>query len=134
MELTLFSLHFVLVTAKANPMADIGVDFDALNRKERRMEKPTVNPSVSPITMGKAMGSGSRMGRGGAASLRPPSNPGMSGAAMGMGMGGAPGYRPMGMGINPGTAQRPPDGGYIFTPMMGPGGRYPQPLPYGGYR
>lgn len=106
------------------------------------MEKPTANPPVSTITMGKAMGSGSGLGRGGAGALRPPSNHPMSGSAMGMG--GAPVYRgmsqpSMGLGMNPGMAQggqmqRPPGGGgYTYTPMMGPGGGYTQ-QPYGGYR
>ncbi|KAL4273374.1 hypothetical protein GQ457_13G028290 [Hibiscus cannabinus] len=100
---------------KTNPLADIGVDFDALNRKEKRMEKPAPNAVTSTVTMGKAMGSGSGIGRSGASVLRPPANPmvGSGMGSMGMGMGGAPaggmgmggGYggmnqRPMGMGMN----------------------------------
>ncbi|GMI64399.1 EPSIN2 [Hibiscus trionum] len=102
---------------KTNPLADIGVDFDALNRKEKRMEKPAPNAVTSTVTMGKAMGSGSGIGRSGASVLRPPANPmvgsGMGSMGMGMGMGGGPaggmgmggGYggmnqRPMGMGMN----------------------------------
>ncbi|KAG8060651.1 hypothetical protein GUJ93_ZPchr0002g26526 [Zizania palustris] len=51
---------------KANPHSDIGVDFDSLNRKEKRQEKKTSQaPVVSTITMGKAMGSGSGIGRAG---------------------------------------------------------------------
>ncbi|TYI91787.1 hypothetical protein E1A91_D02G018600v1 [Gossypium mustelinum] len=106
---------------KTNPLADIGVDFDALNRKEKRMEKPAPNAVTSTVTMGKAMGSGSGIGRSGATTLRPPANPmmgssmGSMGMGMGMGMGGGPvggmgmggGYggmnqQPMGMGMGMG--------------------------------
>lgn len=76
---------------KTNPLADIGVDFDAINRKEKRMEKPTTTPVMSTVTMGKAMGSGSGIGRAGAGAFRPQQNP-MVGPGMGMGMGmGGPG-------------------------------------------
>ncbi|CAI9777025.1 unnamed protein product [Fraxinus pennsylvanica] len=99
---------------KTNPLADIGVDFDAINRKEKRMEKPTASTVTSNITMGKAMGSGSGIGRAGAGAIRPPPNTMMgSGMGMGMGMGmtngpgsgyGMGGYsgvnQPMGMGMN----------------------------------
>ncbi|XP_044466057.1 clathrin interactor EPSIN 2-like isoform X2 [Mangifera indica] len=81
--------------SKTNPTADIGIDFDAINRKEKRLEKKPPQAQVtSTVTMGKAMGSGSGLGRTGAGALRPPSNP-MMGSGMGMGMGGGPG---MGMG------------------------------------
>ncbi|KAJ6680417.1 EPSIN/ENT-RELATED [Salix purpurea] len=85
---------------KTNPLADIGVDFDALNRKEKRMEKQPMTPVVSTISMGKAMGSGTGLGRAGAGALRPGPNltigsgMGMGGGVntgMGMGMGGGPG-------------------------------------------
>lgn len=72
--------------SKTNPLADIGVDFDAINRKEKRMEKPSTAPVISTINMGKAMGSGTGVGRAGAGALRPPSNS-MVGSGMGMGMG-----------------------------------------------
>ncbi|WCJ39074.1 Clathrin interactor EPSIN 3 [Euphorbia peplus] len=89
---------------KTNPLADIGVDFDAINRREKRMEKqPTVAP-VSTVTMGKAMGSGSGIGRAGVGAIRPSSNPMMSsgmGMGGGMNMGGAQGSG-MGMGGAPG--------------------------------
>ncbi|XP_073053566.1 clathrin interactor EPSIN 3-like isoform X2 [Primulina eburnea] len=137
--------------SKTNPLADIGVDFDAINRKEKRMEKPTTVPVTSTITMGKAMGSGSGMGRAGASALRPPPNA-MMGPSMNMtgvpgaGMGVAGGYgvnQPMvwGMGMNMGMGQGmsmqqqagfPPGsampGGY--NPMMG-ADNYSQ-RPYGG--
>ncbi|GER41649.1 ENTH/VHS family protein [Striga asiatica] len=104
--------------AKTNPLADIGVDFDAINRKEKRMEKPTAAAVTSTVTMGKAMGSGSGIGRAGATALRPSANP-----MMGMGMGinmqqpiGAPPrstmpppYNHMGTG---GYGQQPYGGGY----------------------
>lgn len=103
-----------MYAAKTNPLADIGVDFDAINRKEKRMEKPSTAPVTSTVTMGKAMGSGSGIGRAGAGALRPSSNP-MVGSGMGMGMGmgaGAPGAsagmgvygvnQPMGMGMGMG--------------------------------
>ncbi|KAK4768547.1 hypothetical protein SAY87_003688 [Trapa incisa] len=123
--------------SRTNPLVDIGVDFDALNRKEKRMEKAPANPPISTVTMGKAMGSGSGIGRFGTSTLRPPMNPmigsgmgmGMnmgvgSGSGMGMGMGmGTGGYRGMGqpmgqsigmgmnanisMGMNPGMIQQP---------------------------
>ena len=69
-------------------MADIGIDFDAINRKEKRMEKPKLAATspVSTTTMGKAIGSGSGIGRAGAGALRPPPNQ-MMGSGMGMGMG-----------------------------------------------
>ncbi|EPS68370.1 hypothetical protein M569_06400, partial [Genlisea aurea] len=72
---------------KTNPLADIGVDFDAINRKEKRMEKQTwaaaATAETSTVTMGKAMGAGSGIGRAGAGGLRapPPPNP-MMGSAM----------------------------------------------------
>ncbi|KAG8644282.1 hypothetical protein MANES_11G114800v8 [Manihot esculenta] len=110
---------------KINPLSDIGIDFDAINRKEKRMEKqPTTAAVTSTVTMGKAMGSGSGMGRAGAGALRGPPNPTMSpgmgmgagmnmGMGMGMGMGGGPGMggyggmnqQPMGMGM--GMNQQP---------------------------
>ncbi|KAH1047109.1 hypothetical protein J1N35_037893 [Gossypium stocksii] len=95
---------------KTNPLSDIGVDFDAINRKEKRLEKPAPTAVTSTVTMGKAMGSGSGIGRAGASVLRAPANP-MVGSGMGMGMGGGPvggfgmgGYggmnqQPMGMGV-----------------------------------
>lgn len=85
---------------KTNPLADIGVDFDAINRREKRMEKPTTSSVTSTITMGKAMGSGSGIGRAGAGALRPTANS-MMGSGMGMGGGGGYGggmnQPPMGM-------------------------------------
>ncbi|XP_047331449.1 clathrin interactor EPSIN 2-like [Impatiens glandulifera] len=105
--------------SKTNPLADIGVDFDAINRKEKRMEKSTAT-TVAPslVNMGKAMGSGSGMGRPGSIGVRPPppsanpmmGPPGMQmgmGMGMQMGMGGRPvqgmamgNYGGMGMGMN----------------------------------
>ncbi|XP_030507992.2 clathrin interactor EPSIN 2 isoform X1 [Cannabis sativa] len=138
---------------KTNPLADIGIDFDAINRKEKRLEKPAATPVTSTVNMGKAMGSGSGMGRVGAGALRPPANP-MVGSGMGMGMGGGPGpgqgmnlgpyggmnQQPMGMGMGmnmgmgqPQAGMRPGSnipGGY--NPMMGGYGGPQQQ--YGGYR
>ncbi|KAG6597635.1 Clathrin interactor EPSIN 2 [Cucurbita argyrosperma subsp. argyrosperma] len=138
---------------KTNPLADIGVDFEALNRKEKRMEKPSTAPAISTINMGKAMGSGSGIGRAGASALRPPPNA-MSGPGMGMGMNPNPGMgmgmrggyggmnQPMGgMGMNMGMAQHgiqmqqpPANMPGAYNPMMGAGGYAPQQPPYGGYR
>lgn len=102
--------------AKINPLADIGVDFDAINRKEKRMEKqPAATPVTSTVTMGKAMGSGSGLGRTGASGLRPPPNP-MIGSGMGMGMGVGMGVG-MGMGMGMGMRGGPGVG-------MGMGGSY----------
>lgn len=98
--------------AKTNPLADIGVDFDAINRKEKRMEKPSQTPAVSNISMGKAMGSGTGIGRAGAAAIRGAPNPVM-GSSYQMGMGGAPG---MGMG-----GVRGPGMGMVGGPGMGMG-------------
>uniref|UniRef100_A0A0D9VME5 Uncharacterized protein n=1 Tax=Leersia perrieri TaxID=77586 RepID=A0A0D9VME5_9ORYZ len=92
---------------KANPHADIGVDFDSINRKEKRQEKKVSQaPVVSTITMGKAMGAGSGIGRAGASAMAPPANPMGAGRGVGMGMGAGSGYgggmgmnRPMGMGM-----------------------------------
>ncbi|XP_022992065.1 clathrin interactor EPSIN 3-like [Cucurbita maxima] len=101
---------------KTNPLSDIGVDFDAINRKEKRMEKPTTTAVTSTITMGKAMGSGSGIGHAGAAALRTPPNS-MMGSGMGMnnaGMGGGP-YggtnQPMGMGMGMNNAGMNPSMG-----------------------
>ncbi|CAI9117386.1 OLC1v1018772C1 [Oldenlandia corymbosa var. corymbosa] len=102
---------------KTNPLADIGVDFDAINRKEKRLEKPTNTPTVSNVTMGKAMGSGSGIGRAGAGAIRPPPNP-MVGS--GMGIGGAPGQG-MGMGGYPSMNQPMGGMGMNMNPNMGMG-------------
>ncbi|XP_030937916.1 clathrin interactor EPSIN 2-like [Quercus lobata] len=98
---------------KINPLADIGIDFDAINRKEKRMEKPAATPVTSTINMGKAMGSGSGIGRAGASALRAPPTPMMGsgmgvgmGMGMNMGMGGGPGSG-MGMGAYGGMNQQP---------------------------
>ncbi|MED6130888.1 hypothetical protein PIB30_004748 [Stylosanthes scabra] len=136
--------------AKINPLADIGIDFASINRKEKRMEKPTTTAVTSTVTMGKAMGSGSGIGRAGAGALRAPPNP-MMGSGMGMGnvpgggmgMGGYGGMSaPMGMNmgmVSQGGQMQPPTGLYSgsniagnYNPMMGTGG-YPQ-RPYGAYR
>ncbi|KAI5432490.1 clathrin interactor EPSIN 2 [Lathyrus oleraceus] len=88
---------------KTNPLSDIGIDFESINRKEKRMEKPTNTPVTSTVNMGKAMGSGSGIGRAGAGALRPNPNSMMGpGMGMGMGMGNAPGGMGMGMGNAPG--------------------------------
>ncbi|KAL2470185.1 Clathrin interactor EPSIN 2 [Abeliophyllum distichum] len=143
--------------SKTNPLADIGVDFDALNRKER-MEKPTTTTAASNVTMGKAMGSGSGIGRAGA--LRPPSNPttgsgvGMGGygganqpGSIGIGMGMGMGMNMQGnmaMGMNMGTSRGvhmqqqtgfPPGSTMsgVYNPMMGRGNYGQQPYG-GGYR
>ncbi|GMI90084.1 hypothetical protein HRI_002677700 [Hibiscus trionum] len=109
---------------KTNPLADIGINFDDINRKEKRMEKPAPSTVTSTVTMGKAMGSGSGIGRAGASILRSPATPMMGssmGMAMGMGMGnGGPvwsmgmggGYvgmnqQPMGMGMGANMAMNP---------------------------
>ncbi|TYK16961.1 clathrin interactor EPSIN 2 isoform X2 [Cucumis melo var. makuwa] len=143
---------------KANPTADIGVDFEALNRKEKRMEKPSTAPVVSTINMGKAMGSGSGIGRAGASALRPLPNA-MSGSGSGMGMGMGMGMNPnpgMGMGMRGYGGMNQPMGGMsmnmgmgqqgfqmqqpranmpgVYNPMMGSGGYAPQQPPYGSYR
>ncbi|KAL3506636.1 hypothetical protein ACH5RR_032018 [Cinchona calisaya] len=123
--------------SKTNPLADIGVDFDAINRKEKRMEKPSAAPAVSNITMGKAMGSGSGIGRTGAGVLRPPANP-MIGSGMGMGMGGGPGpgigmggygsaNQPMGSGMGMNVA---PNMGLGMNMGIGQGGQMQRPMGY----
>lgn len=112
--------------SKTNPLADIGVDFDAINRKEKRMEKPSQKLVVSTINMGKAMGSGSGIGRAGASALRGAPNP-MIGTSMQVGIGGAPGT---GLGMagagGPGMSMiRGPNAG------MGMGGGYGVNQPMG---
>ncbi|GMI78687.1 EPSIN3 [Hibiscus trionum] len=103
--------------SEANPLVDIGVDFDAINRKEKRMEKHAPSAVISTVTMGKAMGSGSGIGHAGAGFLRPPTNP-MVGSGMGM-AGGPVGGMLMGMGGGPiggigmgsyGSMNQPPRG------------------------
>ncbi|KAK9029910.1 hypothetical protein V6N11_031352 [Hibiscus sabdariffa] len=107
---------------KTNPLADIGVDFDAINRKEKRLEKPAQTAVTSTITMGKAMGSGSGMGRAGASALRAPANPMMgSGMGMGTGMGAGP-VGGMGMGTGMGVV------GGRGLDMGGYGGMNQQPM------
>lgn len=148
--------------AKINPHADIGIDFDSINRKEKRKEEKKVSATpISTTTMGKAMGSGSGIGRAGANTLIRPPNPTMGmgmmgGVGMGMGMMGGGGMgmgmvgnggmgmggyggsinQPMGMGMPP----RPPMGtpmggtgmpGVGYNPMMGMG-NYGSQQPYGG--
>ncbi|XP_010524129.1 PREDICTED: clathrin interactor EPSIN 2-like isoform X2 [Tarenaya hassleriana] len=116
---------------KTNPLADIGVDFDAINRKEKRLEKQPTAQVTSTITMGKAMGSGSGLGRAGSTGMRPPPAP-VVGSNMAMG---GMNQRPMGMGMNTGGYGQgyPMVGPGGYNPMMGPGGYNPQ-QPYGGYR
>ncbi|KAG5620743.1 hypothetical protein H5410_005961 [Solanum commersonii] len=46
-----------------------------LNFLEKRMENPNTTPVISTINMGKAMGSGTGVGRAGAGALQAPSNP-----------------------------------------------------------
>lgn len=144
--------------SKTNPLSDIGIDFEAINRKEKRMEKPSAVPVTSNVTMGKAMGSGSGIGRAGVGALRtPPPNP-MMGSGMGMGLGGGLGTgsgiggygvnQPMGMGMgmgmginmpmNPGLGMnmgqgvqmRPPAG---FPPGSNMPGGYNPMMGTGGY-
>ncbi|EOA23429.1 hypothetical protein CARUB_v10016612mg [Capsella rubella] len=69
-------VNFNISGPKTNPLADIGVDFEAINRKEKRLEKPTTAQQqvTSTINMGKAMGSGTGLGRAGAGAMRPPTN------------------------------------------------------------
>lgn len=139
-------MHLIFVdifSAKINPHADIGVDFDSINRKDRMKEEKKAPALVSTTTMGKAMGSGSGMGRAGASALTAPSNP-MMGSGMGMGMGmpgsggmrmgtmggvmgmGTTGYggnmgRPMGVGVNMGTNLGMPPQRPIGAPPGGSG-------------
>ncbi|KAK3015065.1 hypothetical protein RJ639_007035 [Escallonia herrerae] len=104
---------------KTNPLADIGVDFEAINRREKRMEKPSANPVVSNVSMGKAMGSGSGIGRAGAGALRAPPNPTIgSGMGMGMGSGSGAGF---GMGGYGGASQPMGGMGMNMPVNMGPG-------------
>ncbi|XP_010517871.1 PREDICTED: clathrin interactor EPSIN 2 isoform X2 [Camelina sativa] len=115
-------VNFNISGPKTNPLADIGVDFEAINRRDKRLEKPTNTPATSTINMGKAMGSGTGLGRSGATAMRPPPNP-MTGSGMpmggGMGVGSYGGMnqnQPMGMGMGVGMNQNQPMG-----MGMGPG-------------
>jgi epsin len=136
---------------KTNPLADIGVDFDSINRREKRMEKLSSTPVISNITMGKAMGSGSGMGRAGAGALRSAPRPNhMMGGTMGGGYAvNTPLHQQhmignMGMMNNMGNMvqqegfpmhqQQPPPVEFPprgYNPMAGAGGGFSQP--YGGY-
>lgn len=110
--------------AKINPLNDIGIDFEAINRKEKRMEKPAATSVTSNVTMGKAMGSGSGLGRAGAGAIRGPLNP-MAGPAAGMGMGGmssGPGMAGMGIGMAGMGMSASPGMGMSGGPGMGMGG------------
>lgn len=102
-------VDFNISGSKTNPHADIGVDFDSINRKDKRLEKKISQaPVVSTITMGKAMGSGSGIGRAGASAVAPPSNPMGAGRGVGAGYGGGMGMnRPMGMNPQMGMNQQP---------------------------
>jgi epsin len=156
-ELTWFLFNFDFsYAAKTNPLADIGVDFDALNRKEKRMEKQPMTPVVSTITMGRAMGSGTGLGRAGAGVLRPPPNPtigsgmgmgggvnmgmgmGMGGPGSGIGMGGYGGMQQpmggvgMGAGMNAGMNMGMMQGGQMPPGSAMPGGYNPM-MGSGGY-
>ncbi|KAF8087100.1 hypothetical protein N665_0600s0046 [Sinapis alba] len=129
-------VNFNISGPKTNPLADIGVDFEAINRREKRLEKPTNTPApASTINMGKAMGSGTGLGRAGANSMRPPPNPMVaSGMPMGGGMnvggyGGMNQNQPMGgMGMGPGMNQNQPMG-MGMGPGMNMGGGYGQGYP-----
>ncbi|KAJ8444810.1 hypothetical protein Cgig2_034045 [Carnegiea gigantea] len=105
--LLILSIICMLFAAKTNPLADIGVDFESLNRKEKRMEKSTAAPTTSNVSMGKAMGSGSGIGCAGAGVMRPPPNP-MMGSGTGMSMGAGPSVG-MGM-VNYGSMNQQPMG------------------------
>eukprot|EP00250_Pteridium_aquilinum_P034226 c7258_g1_i1 orf=354-2777(-) len=101
---------------KANPLADIGIDFDLL-RTERIKEERT-STKTSTINMGKAMGSGSGLGLAGASAVATPAPVMMNGMGMAPGMG----MTPMGMGMTPpmGMGMTPPMG-MGMRPTMGPG-------------
>ncbi|XP_047082977.1 clathrin interactor EPSIN 2-like [Lolium rigidum] len=115
-------VDFNISGSKTNPHADIGVDFDSMNRKDKRFEKKISQaPVVSTITMGKAMGSGSGIGRAGASAAAPPSNPMGAGRGVGAGAGYGGGMgmnRPMGMGMG-------------MNPQMGMGMNQQQPMGMG---
>ncbi|KAG7572803.1 NAF/FISL domain [Arabidopsis suecica] len=118
--------HSRIPQAKTNPLADIGVDFEAINRREKWLEKPTNTPA-----------------------MRPPPNP-MTGSGMPMGGGmDAWRYEPHGYGYetrhehgqgypmqpqNPGMVPGPNMPGNNYNPMMGQGGYNPQQSYGGGYR
>lgn len=108
-------VDFNISGAKVNPLSDIGIDFDSINRMEKRKEvKSSTTPVTSTITMGKAMGAGSGIGRAGATGIAPPQNP-MVGSSMGMGMGMGGGAA---MGMTPGMGGGAAMG---MTPGMGMG-------------
>lgn len=104
---------------KINPLADIGIDLDSINRLEKRRgekERTSVSISSSNQPMGRAMGSGTGLGRAGATALPTAAAP-MVGS-MGMGMGG---YG-MGMGANSGMGMGANAGmGMGAGPNMGMG-------------
>ncbi|KAG0484534.1 hypothetical protein HPP92_008613 [Vanilla planifolia] len=126
---------------KTNPLAGIGIDFDAINRKEKRNEaKSSQAPLTSNITMGKAMGAGRRAAAGAVSQhfnqpMGSYGGMGMYGGGMGaMGMGGYGGnmHQPsMAMGMTmarPGMPQQghPTPGSY--NPMNNGGQQGNKPL------
>ncbi|KAK6914413.1 ENTH domain, partial [Dillenia turbinata] len=120
---------------KINPLADIGIDFESINRKEKRMEKPTTTVVTSTITMGKAMGTGSGIGRAGASALRAPPNPmmgaglntrGMPGVGMNMG-----GYGVMNQQMGGGLPMNPNIGVNMQMAMNVSSGQVPMQTPAG---
>ncbi|CAH9122345.1 unnamed protein product [Cuscuta epithymum] len=121
---------------KTNPLADIGMDFEAMNRKEKlKVNHTNTTGTPSVITMGKAMGCGSGMGRAGAGSLRPPQTIQMVGAHTGAGISMARSYRgmnnqTMGIGMSrPMQLQQiqQPTTGFPPGPNVAGGGYYPLP-------
>ncbi|XP_019082927.1 PREDICTED: clathrin interactor EPSIN 3-like isoform X2 [Camelina sativa] len=110
-------VNFNISGPKTNPLADIGVDFEAINRKEKRLEKPTTAQQqvTSTINMGKAMGSGTGLGRAGAGAMRPPTNS-MVGSSMPTGMN-AGGYGGMNQNHPMGIQQNHPMGMNQHYPM-----------------
>lgn len=130
---------------KINPLADIGIDLDSLNRLEKRREAKERSSagsgtvSSSGLSMGKAMGSGTGLGRAGASVLSTPPPPMVNSMGMGMGMG-TSGYgmgpisnmsmgagMSMGMGMGMGMTMGPGTG--MNPAMPGIGMRPPMSMP-----
>ncbi|XP_020598630.1 clathrin interactor EPSIN 3-like [Phalaenopsis equestris] len=114
---------------RINPLANIGIDFNDINRKEKRNEaKSSQTRLSSSSSMGKAMGAGSGLGRAATGMYAQPQNTAMemNQPYMGMGMGANIGMTHPSSGM---PRQGPACRG-AYNPMNARGG-YGQYHPYG---
>ncbi|GLJ29648.1 hypothetical protein SUGI_0584610 [Cryptomeria japonica] len=122
---------------RSHSLADIGIHLDSITSSERREEEK----KTPTFSMGKAMGSGSGLGRAGASTMATPASSMMGpygmGVMMGPGMGLTPGTNAPEIGIgNPMTIPSNSGTGYAsnFTMGTGQGGLVSQQRQFGGFR